>query len=319
VNLSMSSPALETRAEADRADSRDSGAIRDELRNTAAGVEESRETATGSRVVGWSESAADDDFNYIPVSPWAPLALCVGLIGLSGFAGLFGLYVAVFGVFLGLAAVSRIRAGQGTVKGQWIAATGLLLSLVSSTLGSAKMYHYYRTEVPDGYQRVNFPKEICEKEFVYIGGYRKLHPEVAPLIGKPVYIKGFMWATQATEGLTQFILLKDNGECCFGGNPKSHDFVLVKLPGYKAGGQPPAISKRSAAMSVKELTADDKKRLGGDDDFQLTTRAYLGKVAVAGVISADLKAGQGDAADKFEFATVYSMEADLVEEAWTRF
>lgn len=259
-----------------------------------------------------------DDFDYIPISPWAPLALCLGLLSLTGFIGLFGLYVAAFGIFIGLAAFFRIRGSAGAVKGTGMAAIGLVLSIASLVLGSAKMAHAYSTEVPDGYLRVNFPKEIAEKQFYYVAGKRKLDPDVAKLVGKKVYLKGFMWATQATDGLPRFILLKDNGECCFGGKPKSHDFITVTLNSFPEG-ERPALSYRSRGMSEMVLTDEQKEKLGAEFSNQLTTKAYIGMVAVAGVLEADVKAGEGQSGEDYEFAPVYTMDAELVEDAWTRF
>ena len=248
----------------------------------------------------WGEVSDGEDFDYVPVSPWAPIALCLGLLGLTGFIGIFGLYVAFFGIFIGIAAV------------------GLVLSVASFALGSAKMAHAYSTEVPDGFKRVNFPKDIAEKGFVTVYGHRKLEPSVATLIGQKVYLKGFMWATQDTEGLTRFILLKDNGECCFGGKPKSHDYIFVTLASFNDGERPP-LSFRAGGLSVKELNDEEKAKLKVPKDLQLTTLAYLGMVAAAGVLEADVKAGEKGPAEDFEYAPVYSMEAELVEEAWTRF
>lgn len=266
----------------------------------------------------WGEASDGTDFDYVPVSPWAPIALCLGLLGLTGFIGIFGLYVAFFGIFIGIAAISRIRASAGFVKGTGIAAVGLVLSVASFALGSAKMAHAYSTEVPDGFKRVNFPKDIAEKGFVTVYGHRKLEPSVATLIGQKVYLKGFMWATQDTEGLTRFILLKDNGECCFGGKPKSHDYIFVTLASFNDGERPP-LSYRAGGLSVKELNDEEKAKLKLPKDLQLTTLAYLGMVAAAGVLEADVKAGEKGPAEDFEYAPVYSMEAELVEEAWTRF
>jgi hypothetical protein len=267
--------------------------------------------------VSWT-SDVGEDFDYIPISPWAPLALCLGLLSLTGFIGLFGLYVAAFGIFIGLAAFFRIRGAAGAVKGTGMSAIGLVLSVASLVLGSAKMAHAYSTEVPEGYVRVNFPKEIAEKEFYYVAGKRKLDPEVTKLVGKKVYLKGFMWATQANDGLPRFILLKDNGECCFGGKPKSHDFITVTLSSFPDG-QRPALSYRSSGMSEMVLTDEQKEKLGVEFSNQLTTKAYIGMVAVAGVLQADVKAGEGTSGEDYEFAPVYTMDAELVEDAWTRF
>ena len=285
-------------------------------------IEEQRaviaEDASISTVRAWSSDDVGNDFDYVPVSPWAPLALCLGLLSLTGFLGLFGLYIAGFGVFIGIAAMSRIRASDGAVKGQWLAALGFALSACSLVLGSVKMAHAYSTEVPEGYQRVNFPREIADRQFVYIGGRRKIPPEVQPLLGKKVYLKGFMWATQDTEGLPRFILLKDNGECCFGGKPKSHDFITVTLKSYPEGQRPP-LASRAPGMSDKVLTPEEMKTWNAEFPNQLTTKAFIGMVAVAGVLHADPKAGETESREDYEFAQVYTMDAELVEEAWTRF
>lgn len=275
--------------------------------------------------VGWGLESEGADIDYVPISPWAPIAMCVGLLGLTGFFGYFGLYIAFFGIFVGIGAISQIRSSGGFVKGTWMAVTGLVLSIGSFGLGSAKMSYEYNHEVPEGYQRVNFQKDVAEKQFVFFGGRRKLDPTVAALVGKKVYLKGFMYATQATEGLRQFILLKDNGECCFGGKPKSHDYIIVTLPALKSPGDRPAISNRARGMSVIEMSNDLKVQLAENKDYQqenyqLVTRAFTGMVAVAGVLEADVRAGEGGPPTEFEFAPVYTMKnVELVEEAWTRF
>ena len=278
---------------------------------------ESSSGPASAEMSGWGADAGDDDFEYVPVSPWAPAALVMGLLSLTGFMGLFGLYVAAFSTFLGFAAVSRIRASEGEVKGRLAAYLGLTLAILSSCLGSAKQVYAYSNEVPDGYRRVNFPKEIADQQFIYVGGRRKIPPDVASLLGEKVYLKGFMWATQATEGLTRFILLKDNGECCFGGKPKSHDFITVTLRSYPEG-QRPELADRAPGMSDTTLSDEEQRELGAEYVHQLTTKAFIGKVAVAGVLAADPAAGE-QAGEDYEYAPVYTMDAELIEEAWTSF
>ena len=276
--------------------------------------------STASNAVNWGTSSDGEDLDYVPVSPWAPIALCMGLLGLTGFLGFFGLYVAFFGIFVGVGAIKQIRSSAGFVKGTWMATVGLVLSICSFGLGSAKMSYDYKHEVPEGYQRVNFPKDVAEKQFVFLDGHRKLHPDVAALVGKKVYLKGFMWATRETEGLQQFILLKDNGECCFGGKPKAHDYIIVTLPSLKSEADRPALSNRAPGMSVIAMPDESKQKLELEDDFQMVTRAYIGKVAVAGVLEADLRAGEDSSPEEYELAPVYKMtNVELVEEAWTAF
>lgn len=207
----------------------------------------------------WGNSSDFDEFEYVPVSPWGPIALVMGAFSFSGFFGLYGLIVAAFGVAVGITAVLRIRSEAGPIKGLSFAFVGAILSALCLSLGTAKMAYAYSTECPEGFQRVNFPREIAAKQFVYIGSMRKLHPDVVPLIGEKVFLKGFMWQTQRSEGLTEFVLLKDNGECCFGGKAQPYDMMLVKL------------------------------------QDGLTTRAYSGMVSVAGVLTVNLAAGEDEA------------------------
>lgn len=276
--------------------------------------------AVNSAAIGraWAETETDGEFDYIPVSPWAPVTLALGLLSLTGFMGFFGLYVAGFSILVGLAALTKIRNSGGTVKGKGMAIPGLLLAIVSLAGGSVKMAYAYNTEVPAGFQRVHFPREIADHQFIYISGRRKIPPPVAALVGKPVYLKGFMWATQATDGIPRFILLKDNGECCFGGKPKSHDFITVTLKSYPDGARPP-LASRAPDMSDVILTPEQQKTLGAAHPNQLTTKAFIGMVAVAGVLQANPQAGEGGSPEDYDFAPVYTMDADLVEEVWTPF
>ena len=55
-----------------------------------------------------------------------------------------------------------------------------------------------------------------------------------------------------------FVFLKDNGECCFGGDPKPYDMMEVRMTGDQ------------------------------------TTRAYTGMIAVSGTLNADVRAEEGE-------------------------
>ena len=42
-------------------------------------------------------------------------------------------------------------------------------------------------------------------------------------------LKGYMYPGKQQQGITQFLLVRDQGDCCFGGSPKITDRVLVQL------------------------------------------------------------------------------------------
>jgi hypothetical protein len=52
---------------------------------------------------------------------------------------------------------------------------------------------------------------------------------LASLDGKQIRIRGWMYPTFVSEGLTSFTLARDNGICCFQRMPKIYDVIFVKL------------------------------------------------------------------------------------------
>lgn len=208
---------------------------------------------------GWSRQAGSDDFQYTSTSPWAPVALVMGIASLTALTNnLFGLALAFIAIVVGLVSVIRIRSERDLYRGFGMALCGLLLSISCLVTGSWKLHYDYHHEVPAGYLRVNFPNEISDYEFVYFGSTRRLHEKVAPLVGQKVFLKGYMYNLQKLEGLKDFVFLKDNGECCFGGEPKPFDMMVVSMPDGT------------------------------------TTKAFRSMIAVSGTLSADVTAGEGE-------------------------
>lgn len=173
------------------------------------------------------------DFSYRPVPVIAPVAFILGVSSLLALISEFAVLIAFFGIAFGAVATWKIRKSNGAYGGKIWATVGLFASVIFFFGGIGTHVYAYMTEVPEGYQRVSFVRDISAKEFVYEQGVRKLHPDVAPLDGQKIFIKGWMWGTQKNTGLTDFVLLKDNGQCCFGGNPKPFDMMHVIMEGGK--------------------------------------------------------------------------------------
>lgn len=209
---------------------------------------------------GWSRDAGSDDFQYTSLSPWAPVALVLGVASLMALTNsIFGLVLAAIAIIVCLVAAIQIRSLKEIYRGFGMAMCGLLLSTTCLVAGSWKLHYDFHHEVPEGYIRVNFPNEISEHEFVYFGSSRRLHEKVAPLIGQKVFLKGYMYNLEKLTGLKKFVFLKDNGECCFGGEPKPYDMMEVRMPEGK------------------------------------TTDAFRSMIAVSGTLNADVTAAEGDA------------------------
>ena len=56
-----------------------------------------------------------------------------------------------------------------------------------------------------------------------------LTDKVRSLLGKPIRIRGYMYPTLRKRGLTQFVLVRDNMECCFGPGAALYDCILVTM------------------------------------------------------------------------------------------
>ena len=170
-----------------------------------------------------------DDFAYKPLPPLAVVSLLLGICSLSGLLSPLGLLFAVSGVALGVVAVRQIRKADGGLSGGTLALAGVSLSAMLLVGGAALHVYWYQTEVPEGFQRVNFSTDIAKKPFVLEDHEPKAHPDVANLDGKELFVKGYMYPEGQQEGLSTFILCRDNGQCCFGGQPKLTDMIKVKM------------------------------------------------------------------------------------------
>ena len=56
-----------------------------------------------------------------------------------------------------------------------------------------------------------------------------LTPAVKKLNGKPIRVRGYILPSFQQSGITQFVLVRDNMECCFGPGAALHDCILVKM------------------------------------------------------------------------------------------
>lgn len=192
------------------------------------------------------------DFDYQPMSPLGPIALLLGLIALSAMLGYIGVIIAAVCSLVCVFCWFSIRRSESLGGG--MAGLGTLLAVGSTITGAVMFYMAYKYECPPDYRRTNFPREIAEKQFeVGVHGERVIPPSVKALEGKKIFLKGFVWQTQGTRNRRDFILLKDSGECCFGGNPKSYDMIEITL----------------------------------DEDHESVEFPTLSMVSVAGILSAD--------------------------------
>lgn len=169
-----------------------------------------------------------EEFDYHPVPPLAPISLFLGVCSVVGLMGLPGLAVGIVGSLVGLVALWQIRRSGGELGGKTLARIGMILSSVMFLAGAGYHTYDYVTELPEGYERVSF-SWLSKFQPYFKDGKLGVPDEVANLEGKQIFIKGYMYPSRQRTGITEFVLVKDTGQCCFGGQPKPTDMIIVKF------------------------------------------------------------------------------------------
>ena len=88
-----------------------------------------------------------------------------------------------------------------------------------------------------------------------------LPTRVTSLSGTAIRIRGYILPSFQQTGLTQFVLVRDNQECCFGPGAALHDCVVVRMrPGKTADFsiRPVAVA---GTFKIDELRAPDGSHL----------------------------------------------------------
>jgi hypothetical protein len=171
------------------------------------------------------------DFVYRPIPVLVPISLAFIFLSLVAAMLVELLVVPAMGAVLAFLAVRQIRASRGNLSGGRLALASAVIQL--TMLAGFGTLHAYSiaTEVPPGFERVSFTADISKKGFSNQNGMTGIHPDVQKLVDKKVMIKGYMYPTKTSEGLKSFVLCRDNGDCCFGGQPKTTDMILVHMTG----------------------------------------------------------------------------------------
>jgi hypothetical protein len=180
-----------------------------------------------------NESYEGQEFLYRPIPMLIPISM--GFVFLSLTAAMIPelLVIPVLGIILAALAWRQIQRSHGNLSGAWMAIGSIAVQTLIAVSFAAMHAYSFATEVPPGFERVNFVADIAKKGFVSEGGMTGLHPDVQKLIGKKVMIKGYMYPSKTIDGIRQFVLCKDNDQCCFGGQPKTTDMVLIRMNGDK--------------------------------------------------------------------------------------
>jgi hypothetical protein len=183
----------------------------------------------------------DDSLQYRAVHIGAIVGLALGVLSvfmvvaaMNTFEGcLLVAPIPLLGMLISAWSLAKIRSEPDRFTGAPIALLGLVLSFGFLVGGVSYGGYVYATEVPEGYARISFnrmkPDELQERSRVIVP------PEIAALDGKKVFIKGYIRpdSIPVTKGIKEFLLVRDNNQCCFGDLSKInyYDQMYVNMVG----------------------------------------------------------------------------------------
>ena len=162
---------------------------------------------------------------YRAVSGTAIAAVAVAVLSPLVLLGWSFAAVPAIGIVLAAVALGDIARRPAAVTGRGVAWAALAGSAASLIGGLAYLTTVYAAELPEGFTRLNYAMLQPLP-----GDPPTAVPDSARAMdGRDVLLKGYMYPGSRQRGITEFLLCRDQGDCCFGGTPKITDRVLVRL------------------------------------------------------------------------------------------
>ena len=171
------------------------------------------------------QAATEADVRYRAVAGAAIAAGVAAALSPLAFVDWWLVVVPILGMVLGSLAIRTIVQRPDEFIGMPLAIGAIVVSMLSLVGGLVSLSMAYVAELPPGYERLSYamlqPLE---------GDPQGAVPDTAlALDGRMVLLKGYMYPGKQQRDIVQFLLVRDQGDCCFGGNPKITDRVLVQL------------------------------------------------------------------------------------------
>lgn len=162
---------------------------------------------------------------YRSLSGTAVAAGAFALLAPVAFFDWWLLVVPLVGAVLGAVALLDIARRPSALTGRLLALGAAVFSTLCFAGALAWLSVVHARELPAGHERLSYA-DLQPLP----GDPPDAIPETATAFhGRDVLIKGYMYPGARTSGIAQFLLVRDQGDCCFGGDPKITDRVLVQM------------------------------------------------------------------------------------------
>ena len=197
-------------------------------------------------------TAADADV-YRPISGTAIAAAALAAVSPLVFLGWSFAPLPAIATLLAAIALRDTRRRSEAVSGAGIAAAALVVAASLLVGGVSRLAITYSRELPAGHTRLSYA--LLQP---LPGDPPTAVPDSArSLDGRDVLLKGYIYPGSRQRGITDFLLVRDQGDCCFGGDPKITDRVLVRLADQKGIEFTPRLVKIAGRFRIEPAGAPD--------------------------------------------------------------
>jgi hypothetical protein len=187
--------------------------------------------------------------DYRALSGAAIAAAVLAALSPLAFFGWWLAAVPAIGLAVAVVALRDIAGRPRELTGRPLAFTAAIVSVLTLVGGLAWQSLVYSRELPPGFERLGYA-QLQPAE----GDPPLAVPQAAlALDGRDVLLKGYMYPGKQQLGIAQFLLVRDQGDCCFGGNPKITDRVLVQLSDASGIAFTPRLVKIAGRFAVRPM------------------------------------------------------------------
>jgi hypothetical protein len=186
---------------------------------------------------------------YRAVCGAAIAALAVAAFAPLAFVDWWLAAVPTLGLVLAALALRDIARRPLELAGRPLALVALGVCVISLGGGLTWRSIVYARELPPGFERLSYAT-LQPGEGDPAGAVPE---EARSFSGHDVLLKGYMYPGKQQAGIVQFLLVRDQGDCCFGGNPKITDRVLVNLAATQGIAFTPRLVKIAGRFRVEPV------------------------------------------------------------------
>jgi hypothetical protein len=204
----------------------------------------------------WGAGEVEAEVRYRPLSTLAAVSCLWGVVSLAALVDWSLAVLPIVGMVLGAIAFRRVRRHSQELAGRGLAIGGMLANLLILAASWATLSYVHALEVPPDCIAVDYDQLQPDPSMPG----QQVSDLARQLDGRRVLLKGYALAGRHTQHIKQFVLMRDNMSCCFGGSPKPTDMVAVSLAGDRQWNYTKDMLRVAGTFHVVQATSADGRR-----------------------------------------------------------